>query len=186
MIIAIASGKGGTGKTTLSVNLARTLGSGVQLLDCDVEEPNAHLFLRGSLRDQKIVTIPIPQVDTSRCDACGECSRFCQYNAIVSLKTTPLVFADLCHGCGGCAMVCPLGAISETDRRIGVIETLDADGVTLVQGRLDVGVAMAPPLIKKVRARVDLRVHHAQWSQRFGGPISSCSSQNRLPSVCTI
>jgi MinD superfamily P-loop ATPase len=155
MILAIASGKGGTGKTTLSVSLARTLGSGVRLLDCDVEEPNAHLFLSGSLRGQKTVAMPVPQVDKSRCDACGECSRFCQYNAIASLDTTPMVFSDLCHGCGGCMLVCPQDAIREGYRRIGVVETVQADGVTLIQGRLDVGVAMAPPLIREVRAGVE-------------------------------
>jgi MinD superfamily P-loop ATPase len=156
MILAVASGKGGTGKTTLSVNLAWLLGSGACVLDCDVEEPNAHLFLKGSLREQKTVSIPVPQVDGSRCDACGECSRFCQFNAIVSPKTTPLVFAELCHGCGGCALVCPLDAIRETDHRIGVVETLDAGGVTLIEGRLDVGVAAAAPLIREVRAYVGI------------------------------
>jgi MinD superfamily P-loop ATPase len=93
-------------------------------------------------------------VDQSLCDACGECSRFCQYHAIVSLKTAPLVFPELCHGCGGCALVCPRRAIRETDRRIGTIEVLEADSVTLVQGRLDVGVAMVPPLIRAVKTRV--------------------------------
>lgn len=157
MILAVASGKGGTGKTTVSVNLAQVYGSHVQLLDCDVEEPNAHLFLKGAVRSQETVTIPIPEVDQSLCDACGECSRFCQYHAIVSLKTAPLVFPELCHGCGGCALVCPRRAIRETDRRIGTIEVLEADSVTLVQGRLDVGVAMAPPLIRAVKTRVQPR-----------------------------
>jgi MinD superfamily P-loop ATPase len=154
VILAVASGKGGTGKTTVSVNLAQVYGSHVQLLDCDVEEPNAHLFLKGAVRSQETVTIPIPEVDQSLCDACGECSRFCQYHAIVSLKTAPLVFPELCHGCGGCALVCPRRAIRETDRRIGMIEVLQSDSVTLVQGRLDVGVATTPPLIRAVKARV--------------------------------
>ena len=153
MILAVASGKGGTGKTTVAVNLAHVYGSHVQLLDCDVEEPNAHLFLKGALRSQETVTIPIPQVDLSLCDACGECSQFCQYHAIVSLKTVPLVFPELCHGCGGCALVCPRRAIRETNRRIGTIEILEADGVTLVQGRLDVGVTTTPPLVRAVKTR---------------------------------
>ena len=153
MILAVASGKGGTGKTTVAVNLAHVYGSQVQLLDCDVEEPNAHLFLKGALRSQETVTIPIPQVDLSLCDACGECSQFCQYHAIVSLKTVPLVFPELCHGCGGCALVCPRRAIRETNRRIGTIEILEADGVTLVQGRLDVGVTTTPPLVRAVKTR---------------------------------
>jgi MinD superfamily P-loop ATPase len=154
MILAVASGKGGTGKTTVSVNLARSIGSAVQLLDCDVEEPNAHLFFRGRQSGSEVVSIPIPEVDESLCDACGECGRFCRYHAIVSFGSSPLVFPELCHGCGGCTLVCPRGAIREIGRRVGVIETREVDGITLVQGRLDVGVAMAPPLIRAVKSRI--------------------------------
>ena len=154
MIIAVASGKGGTGKTTVSVNMARVYGSRVQLLDCDVEEPNSHLFLKGTLLEREVSSIPVPMVDESRCNACGKCGGFCQYHAIVSLGTTTLVFPELCHGCGGCAKVCPAGAIREEGRRIGVIETLETDNVTLIQGRLDVGVALAPPLIRSVKSRL--------------------------------
>jgi MinD superfamily P-loop ATPase len=155
MILAVASGKGGTGKTTVSVNLARTVGSGVQLLDCDVEEPNAHLFLRGHIIGIDTVDIPIPEVEESLCDACGECGRFCRYHAIFSFGSSPLVFPELCHGCGGCTLVCPRGAIHEVGRRIGVVETQEANGISLVQGRLDIGVAMAPPLIRSVKARIE-------------------------------
>ena len=154
MILAVASGKGGTGKTTVSVNLARTLGSEVALLDCDVEEPNAHLFLAGDMRGEENVTIPIPQVDESLCDGCGDCSRFCEYHAIVSFGTTPLIFSEMCHGCGGCAKVCPRKAIREAEKRIGVVETMHAGNITLIQGRLDIGLAMAPPLIRAVKARL--------------------------------
>jgi MinD superfamily P-loop ATPase len=154
MILAVASGKGGTGKTTVAVNLARVLGFKVQLLDCDVEEPNAHLFLKGTLGEEETVTIPVPQVNESLCDGCGECGRFCEYHAIVSFGSTPLVFPEMCHGCGGCAKVCPKKAIQETDQRIGVVETIESGNVTLMQGRLDVGVAMAPPLIRAVKARL--------------------------------
>lgn len=154
MIIAIASGKGGTGKTTVAVNLALAWGAPVWLLDCDVEEPNAHLFLRSDGAQQEIITVPVPRVDMARCDACGECSRFCVYHAIVAPGTKPLVFRELCHSCGGCARVCPRGAITEVERRIGVIETTEVEGVTLVGGHLDVGVAMSPPLIRAVNARI--------------------------------
>jgi len=154
MRIAIASGKGGTGKTTVSVNLARTMGVTVQLLDCDVEEPNAHLFLVGDKVKEEIVTIPIPQVDEALCDGCGECSKFCEYSAIITIGKTPLIFPEMCHGCGGCTRVCPPKAISEVGRRIGVVETTRSENITLIGGRLDVGVAMAPPLIRAVKERL--------------------------------
>jgi MinD superfamily P-loop ATPase len=153
MILAIASGKGGTGKTTVSVNLAAVLNTPVQLLDCDVEELNDHLFLKGSTTEKEIVSVQIPQVDESLCDGCGECGKFCEYHAIVSFGSTPLVFPEMCHGCGGCMKVCPKNAIREIDHRIGVVETVQAGNIALIQGRLDVGAAMAPPLIRAVKAR---------------------------------
>ena len=154
MRISIASGKGGTGKTTVSVNLARTMGIPVQLLDCDVEEPNAHLFLAGDKVKEEIVTIPVPQVDEALCNGCGECSKFCEYHAIVTFGTAPLIFPEMCHGCGGCTRVCPPKAITEVGRRIGVVETTVSENITLIGGRLDVGVAMAPPLIRAVKERL--------------------------------
>ena len=154
MIVAVASGKGGTGKTTVSVNLAKVLGSDVRLLDCDVEEPNDHLFLKGATIKEEIVSISIPRVDESLCDGCAECSRFCEYHAIVSFGTKPLIFPEMCHGCGGCAKVCPKKAIHEVDNRIGVVGTIQAGNITLIEGRIDVGVAMAPPLIRAVKARL--------------------------------
>lgn len=154
MILAVASGKGGTGKTTVSVNLARVLASPVKLLDCDVEEPNAHLFLAGEPGGELNVTVPVPRVDPSLCDGCGECGRFCEYHAIVSLGTAPIVFPDMCRSCGGCAMVCPQKAICEEERTIGVVGTMQTGNITLVQGRLDIGVAAAPPLVRAVKARL--------------------------------
>ncbi len=154
MIIAVASGKGGTGKTTVSANLARVRGD-VTLLDCDVEEPNVHLFVRGEPQGEaEIVSLLVPEVDESRCDGCAACSRFCAFKALAVLDKRVLVFTELCHGCGGCARVCPQGAIREVPKRVGVVETMRAAGVTVVQGRLDVGVAMAPPLIRAVKARI--------------------------------
>jgi MinD superfamily P-loop ATPase len=153
MILAIASGKGGVGKTTVAVNLARMFGAPLRLLDCDVEEPNAHLFLTGVAGGEEVVCIRVPVVDASRCDGCGECGRFCAYHAIAALGGTPVMFPEMCHGCGGCAKVCPRQAIHEMDRRIGVVRTMQAGNITLVQGCLDVGVAMAPPLIRAVRGR---------------------------------
>ncbi len=151
MILAIASGKGGTGKTTVAVNLALTAGSPVRLLDCDVEAPNAHLFLGGPAPEGEIVSLPVPVVDPERCDGCRECSRFCAYHAIAVPGGKPLIFPELCHGCGGCILVCPRGALTEGRRRIGVVETRLVGAVRLIQGRLDIGVAMAPPLIRAVK-----------------------------------
>jgi len=153
--IAIASGKGGTGKTTVAVHLAAALaarGRAVQYLDCDVEEPNGHLFLKPQIESSESVGIPIPVVDSARCTACGKCAEVCEFNAIAMLKK-PLVFPELCHGCGACALVCPVGAIRESPRAIGVAETGRAGSIAFAQGRLNVGEPMAPPLIRAVKAR---------------------------------
>lgn len=153
MIVAIASGKGGTGKTTVAVNLALSLSGEVQILDCDVEAPNAHLFLQAEPAGYEVVGIPVPEIDADLCNQCGDCSRLCQYNAIAVLGTGVMVFPELCHGCGGCALVCPEEAISEVMRPIGVVEEGRAGNIHLVQGRLYVGEALVPPLIREVRAR---------------------------------
>jgi MinD superfamily P-loop ATPase len=153
MMVAVASGKGGTGKTTVAVNVAHCMGRDVALLDCDVEEPNAHVFIKGSGKTERVVTLPVPEIDEARCDGCGECSRFCAFNAIVCFGDLPVVAAEMCHGCGGCTRVCPQKAIHEVDKRIGVVETSQAGAIRLVQGRLDVGVALAPPLIRAVKER---------------------------------
>ncbi len=149
----MASGKGGTGKTTVAVNLALASDEPIELLDCDVEEPNAHLFFPEPLSTQEIVSLLVPEVDETRCDGCGECARFCQYHALVALTPQPMVFPELCHGCGGCTKVCPQGAIREVPRRIGIIETARSGHVELIVGRLDVGAPMAPPLVRAVKAR---------------------------------
>ena len=151
MIVAIASGKGGTGKTTVAVGLALSLEGEVRLLDCDVEAPNCHIFLKPDIRHRENVGLPVPQVDAEKCNRCGKCSELCQYNAIAVVKTGALVFTELCHGCGGCTQVCPEGAISEVSRPLGVLEIGRADGVDFVHGRLRVGEAMSPPLIRAVK-----------------------------------
>lgn len=151
MVISIASGKGGTGKTTVATNLAMSIGEGVQLLDCDVEEPNAHLFIRPVFERTKFITTPVPLVDEKKCDHCGKCAEICQFKAIVVIGKTVLSFPELCHSCGGCTAVCPTGAITETGRELGIIRKGFFNGSEFVHGELGVGEAMSPPLIQKVR-----------------------------------
>lgn len=153
MIIAIASGKGGTGKTTLAVNLARVAGEDICLADCDVEEPNCHLFLGGEIKKSEESWVLVPEIDASLCNVCGECSKFCRYNAIAAMKPVPLIFPELCHSCGGCALVCPTKAIREVKKRIGTVETREIGNIRLVSGRVDVGVAIVPPLIRDVKSK---------------------------------
>lgn len=155
MIIAIASGKGGTGKTTGATSLAVTLadsGSQVSFLDCDVEAPNAHIFLRPDFSKNKSVTLPIPQVDPDLCMACGRCSEVCQYHAIVVLGEKALVFPQLCHGCGSCTMECPEGAITEIPKELGLLESGKAQsGINFAHGILKVGEPMAVPVISQLK-----------------------------------
>ena len=151
MIISIASGKGGTGKTTVATNMAVSLGGDVQLLDCDVEEPNAHLFIHPVINEVKTITTPVPEVDMEKCNLCGKCGEICQFKAIVVIGKTVLPFPEMCHSCGGCMEVCPEKAITETGRELGVIERGSKNGLEFVHGKLRVGEAMSPPLIRKVR-----------------------------------
>ena len=141
MQIAIASGKGGTGKTTVATNLAYVAsrnGQSVAYLDCDVEEPNGHIFLKPEITDRRPVGNLIPRVDTEKCTFC------------VGEKV--LVYPELCHGCGGCSLVCPVDAITEVSREIGVLETGRAGAIQFAQGVLNVGEAMSPPLIRAVKS----------------------------------
>jgi len=151
MIISIASGKGGTGKTTVATNMAFSLGSGVQLLDCDVEEPNSHLFIRPVFDKEEVVTTPVPEVDETKCSYCGKCDEICQFKAIAVIGKTIMTFPEICHSCGGCTAVCPEDAIKEIPRELGVIIKGNRNGIELIYGRLRVGEAMSPPLIRKVR-----------------------------------
>jgi len=156
MRIAIASGKGGTGKTTIATNLACSIaqmGETVQYLDCDVEEPNGHIFLKPDIEETQNVTIGVPEVDTELCDGCGKCGQLCQYSAIICLKDTVMTFEQLCHSCGGCMLVCPTGAIKEKQRRIGIAELGSADGIYYGAGKLDIGAIQSPALIKHVKRK---------------------------------
>jgi MinD superfamily P-loop ATPase len=150
MIISIASGKGGTGKTTVATNLALSIGD-CQFLDCDVEEPNAHIFLKPQIMESRPVGIPVPQVDLEKCTYCGKCAEVCQFSAIAVIKKNVLIFPELCHGCGACSLLCPENAITEVDRKIGVLEIGKSDGVRFIHGILEISEAMSPPLIKAVK-----------------------------------
>ena len=153
MIISVASGKGGTGKTTIATNLALSLVN-AQLLDCDVEEPNAAIFIQPEIEKSEIINIPIPEIDQTKCNLCGKCADVCAFNAIAKVKDKIMVFSDLCHGCGSCAYFCPQNAIKEVSKRIGVVES-GANKLEFMQGKLDIGQAMAPPLIKAVKKNIN-------------------------------
>ncbi len=157
MKVAIASGKGGTGKTTLATGLAHLLAAKDHLttyVDCDVEEPNGHIFLRPGIERSEDVSIPVPAIDQELCTNCGRCCEICRFNALACLPEKVMVFPSLCHGCGGCTLVCPEGAITEVPRVVGVVERGSAGELGFVQGRLAVGEAMATPVIRAVKKAI--------------------------------
>ena len=158
MKIAIASGKGGTGKTTIATNLAVVLSQrdqSVELLDCDVEEPNCHIFVKPEFASSRPITIPVPEVDKEKCNSCGICSEVCQYSAIICLKGPVMVFEDMCHGCGGCMRFCPEKAITEREKEVGIVEMGQAKGFSFLHGKLKIGQIMAPAVIRGVKAAAD-------------------------------
>lgn len=157
MIISVASGKGGTGKTLVATSLALSLKDRkpVQCIDCDVEEPNAHILLKPLLDHQEKVSIPVPYVDKDKCTYCGKCAEVCAYNAIAVWDKNVLVFPELCHGCGACTYLCPENAISEIDRETGIIEFGESAGIEFVHGKLTVGEAMAPPVIREAKKHIN-------------------------------
>ncbi|MGQ9631282.1 MAG: ATP-binding protein [bacterium] len=158
MIISILSGKGGTGKTTVAVNLALSLSErGVCFFDCDVEEPNAHIFLKPTIEERERISIKVPSIDLKLCDYCGVCSEFCQRHAIVVAKGRRkiLTFSDLCNGCGGCSLFCPQKAISEVDREMGVVERGRAGEIKFVHGLLKVGELTGVPITRRIKKYIE-------------------------------
>jgi MinD superfamily P-loop ATPase len=155
MIISVASGKGGTGKTLVATSLALALkySEKVQLLDCDVEEPNDHIFMKPVISESEVVNILVPQVDENKCTYCGRCAQVCAYHAMAVFSKNVLIFPNLCHGCGACGYICPEKAIIEVGKETGVVECGHSHGIDFVQGRLNVGEAMPTPVIKKVKEK---------------------------------
>jgi MinD superfamily P-loop ATPase len=153
MIVAVASGKGGTGKTSVAVNMALSVGND-QLLDCDVEEPNAHLLLNSKVHSTEPVYVLVPHISEELCTHCGECAKMCQYNAIFVSPDKNLFFPELCHSCGGCTLACPMQAINEEKRRIGALKFGAVGDLKLVYGELDIGEIMAVPLIRAVKNQI--------------------------------
>lgn len=155
MIVSVLSGKGGTGKTTVAVNLAISLAEGERtiLVDADVEEPNAALYLEPKAKIDKVlpVTVPVPEIDLEKCSYCGNCAEFCQFNAIAVVPGSVLTFPELCHGCGGCAVVCPELAIREVPRRIGTVEKGSSGALGFWQGILNIGEPFAVPVTRLLK-----------------------------------
>ena len=158
MIITIASGKGGTGKTTVATNLAVSLEMPVRLLDCDVEEPNAHIFIKTDRVERTPVTTMIPEVNLDRCNSCGACDEICRFSAIVQMGKAVLTFPEMCHSCEGCLMACPENAITAGTRDLGELIRGSLGPVELVYGSLRIGEAMSPPLINRVKDTIDDRM----------------------------
>jgi MinD superfamily P-loop ATPase len=154
MKVAVASGKGGTGKTTVSVNLALSL-ENVQLLDCDVEEPDCNVYLGLHLEHLQDVTIPVPYINKEKCTYCGKCADFCQFNALAIFPQNNVVFAELCHGCGGCTLICPEDAITERERAIGTLERGFLNTMEFIRGVLNIGEPMATPVIRVLKQTID-------------------------------
>lgn len=151
MKLAIASGKGGTGKTTVALCLAWASQDPVCYADCDVEAPNGHLFLRPRIQTREESRMMVPRVDESVCTFCGKCAEACRFNALAVLPGSVMIFDELCHGCGGCVMACPERAIREETRTIGIVEKGFSDEIAFISGKLNVGEAMSPPLIRAVK-----------------------------------
>ena len=161
MIISVASGKGGTGKTTVATSLALSISGNVQFLDCDAEEPNAHIFLKPNIKKVEKTFIPVPEIDEEKCNYCGRCREVCVYNAIAVIPASSdrrgsiFVFSYLCHGCGACTYFCPQKAIKEVGKEIGVVEIGTVGPMQFVHGRLNIGEAMAPPLIRQIKEHLN-------------------------------
>lgn len=179
MLIAIASGKGGTGKTTLAVSLALSAEKNIQLIDCDVEEPNTHLFLNPQILRQQKVTIKVPEINMDKCVFCGKCAKLCAFNAIAIIRNNINVFPELCHSCGACSYFCPQSAILEKDHELGLVLTGKKNNITWHQGKLNIKQVMPTPLVKAVKEKIDLNYHAIIDAP----PGTSCAMVNSVMNV---
>ncbi len=173
MKIAIASGKGGTGKTTVATNLAfiaAQIKQSVGYIDADVEEPNGAIFLRPTISETKPVEVSIPEINPDKCTGCGLCEEICEFNALVVTNNKPKLFPELCHGCGGCWYVCPTHAITKSSRRTGRVEIGHAGSIQFVQGILDIGEVMSPSVIEATKSYAPA----TDWSIIDCPPGTSC------------
>lgn len=155
MIVSVASGKGGTGKTTVAINLALAMDTDLQFLDCDVEAPNASIFLKPELKQVIPVYFTLPELVEERCTFCGVCSKVCEWNAIAVLAAKWLFFPQLCHGCSACWQLCPEKALQKVEKEQGVVEKGKVGQIDFIQGKLTIGQAAAPPVIKAVKKEAD-------------------------------
>jgi len=181
VIIAVASGKGGTGKTTVTAALAANWNEPVTAVDLDVEEPNLHLFLHPDITETRKGYIGIPLADERLCNSCGACAELCQFKAIAVIGDTLLTFHDMCHGCGGCIAVCPTGALTEGTRELGELCHGTSGDIAFHMGKLRIGEAMCPPLMKLVKN--EILTSHTKDSRDVildSPPGASC------PAVCAV
>jgi len=181
MIVSVASGKGGTGKTTVAASLATIWDRPLVAVDLDVEEPNLHLFLRPTLEETEAAHMEVPVVDTSKCTFCGACSELCQFKAICAMGKLILTFPEMCHGCGGCIALCPEKALSPGMRELGEINRGRAGSIGFLMGRLRVGEAMSPPLMRLVKAKLDKMISEGARDAIIDAPPGvSCPAVNAV------